>query len=205
MTVVNVVTWDRAGLFYKLAGAFALAGLNIISSKAISRTDHITIDTFYVVVPGGGAVTDDRPRKIFEEAVTHALLHNKNLLPEINEQARKIEAKKRKSYKSTEQLEAPITPRVEVFHELSLRRTIIEVKANDRLGLLYELTRSLYESGFDITFARISTERGVAIDTFYIESVNPGQKTDTSNLLTLRESLNDLVVSRESHQAADAS
>ncbi len=26
LTVVNVVTWDRAGLFYKLAGAFSLAG-----------------------------------------------------------------------------------------------------------------------------------------------------------------------------------
>ena len=26
----NVVTWDRAGLFYKLAGAFSMAGLSIL-------------------------------------------------------------------------------------------------------------------------------------------------------------------------------
>ena len=37
MTVVNVVTWDRDGLFYKLAGALSLAGVNIVSTKAISR------------------------------------------------------------------------------------------------------------------------------------------------------------------------
>src|SRR5690606_23484289 len=29
LTVVHVVTWDRAGLFYKLAGALSVAGLSI--------------------------------------------------------------------------------------------------------------------------------------------------------------------------------
>ena len=53
MTVVNVVTWDRAGLFYKLAGALTLAGVNILSTKAISRSDHISIDTFYIMDPRG--------------------------------------------------------------------------------------------------------------------------------------------------------
>ena len=52
----NVVTWDRAGLFYKLAGAFSVAGLSILGAKVISRTDHIAIDTFYVVEPGRGPV-----------------------------------------------------------------------------------------------------------------------------------------------------
>src|SRR5690606_21633250 len=51
LTVVNVVTWDRAGLFYKLAGAFSLAGINILGAKIFSRSDHIAIDTFHVVEP----------------------------------------------------------------------------------------------------------------------------------------------------------
>ena len=37
MSVINVVTWDRAGLFYKLAGALTLSGLAILSTRAISR------------------------------------------------------------------------------------------------------------------------------------------------------------------------
>ena len=56
LTIVNVVTWDRAGLFYKLAGGFSVAGLNILGAKVISRSDHIAIDTFYVVEPGRGVV-----------------------------------------------------------------------------------------------------------------------------------------------------
>ena len=43
---VNVVTWDRAGLFHKLSGALNLAGYNILEAKAISRSDNIAIDTF---------------------------------------------------------------------------------------------------------------------------------------------------------------
>ena len=60
ITVVQIVAWDRPRLFYKLAGAFSLAGLNIMSSKAMSRDDHITIDTFYVCEPGGGAVQSEK-------------------------------------------------------------------------------------------------------------------------------------------------
>ena len=63
MTVVNVVTWDRAGLFYKLAGALTLAGVNIASTKAISRNDHISIDTFYVVDPEGGVITNAKAER----------------------------------------------------------------------------------------------------------------------------------------------
>ena len=69
-------------------------------------------------------------------------------------------------------LPAPFPPSVDVYHELSLKRTIIEVQAGDEPGLLYRLARLIFKKGFDITFARIATERGVAMDTFYIEKAN---------------------------------
>ncbi|MCC6415402.1 MAG: [protein-PII] uridylyltransferase, partial [Opitutaceae bacterium] len=67
-TVVDVVTWDRAGLFYKLAGAFSVAGLSILSAKINSRTDHIAIDTFHVVEPGRGVVQNATAQAAFEKA-----------------------------------------------------------------------------------------------------------------------------------------
>ncbi|MFP6901090.1 MAG: [protein-PII] uridylyltransferase, partial [Opitutales bacterium] len=62
-TLVHVVTWDRAGLFYHLAGAFSVTGLNILSSRAVSRSDHITIDVFIVTGKDGGLVIDDSARR----------------------------------------------------------------------------------------------------------------------------------------------
>jgi [protein-PII] uridylyltransferase len=191
LTVVHIVTWDRAGLFFKLAGAFAVAGMSIVSSKALTRADHITIDTFYVVDEAGGAVRDGKAKKLFHEALENTLLHGRDLMDEIRTQA----AKRRKpSYLQTgERLRAPLPPGVDVYHELSLRRTIIEVQATDAIGLLYRIGRAIYDHGFDITFARISTERNVAVDTFYIEPINRARESDTENLLALRESLTEIV------------
>jgi [protein-PII] uridylyltransferase len=75
-----------------------------------------------------------------------------------------------------------------------MQRTIVEVQARDQLGLLYRLAKTISDHGFDITFARIGTERGVAIDTFYIESDNHEAVEDTERLHALRDALADVVV-----------
>jgi [protein-PII] uridylyltransferase len=193
LSVVHIVTWDRAGLFYKLAGAFSVAGLSIVSSKALTRADHITIDTFYISDPDGGIVSNQKARQTFQHYLEEALLHNRDLLPEIERQASRLS--KPAFLQKDEQLRAPLPAYVEVYHELSLRRTIIEIQATDAIGLLYRLTRAIYEHGFDITFARISTERHVAVDTFYIEPVDPNVSNDAANLVSLRERLNEIVQS----------
>jgi [protein-PII] uridylyltransferase len=199
LTVVNVVTWDRAGLFFRLAGAFTMAGVNILSVKAISRTDHIAIDTFLVCDPGGGPVQNPKAREIFEQAVKDSLLHNKDLLPEILEQARKHRAM---AYLRTQdRLSAALPPSIDIYQELSARRTIVEVQASDQIGLLYLLTKAISDHHFDITFARISTERGVAIDTFHVQNVNPVETDNTAQLFSLRDALNK-IVTPETLQAA---
>ena len=189
MSVVNVVTWDREGLFYKLSGALSLAGVNIISTKAISRNDHISIDTFYIIEPGGGVVRNAEAKKIFEKHLKEALIDSKDLLPELQE----LERKEASASKVKDILPAPFPPSVDVYHELSLKRTIIEVQATDRLGLLFQLSRLISKRGFNISFARIATERGVAMDTFYIENVEHEEDGQASNLLDLREELDAIV------------
>jgi [protein-PII] uridylyltransferase len=187
LTVVNIVTWDRAGLFYRLAGAFSVAGLNILGSKVISRSDHIAIDTFYVVEPGRGVVQNQAARDAFGRAIEAALVHNKDLYPDIVAQAAKLSSSRLAAEGAA--LQASFPPTVEVYHELALQRTIVDIQARDQIGLLYRLAKSIYDHGFDITFARINTERGVALDTFYIESANHQPVEDTKRLHALRDAL----------------
>lgn len=193
LTVVNVVTWDRAGLFYKLAGAFSVAGLSILGAKVISRTDHIAIDTFYVVEPGRGPVQSATAQEKFARTIEDALVNNRDLLPDIMAQAKRIAATRYLSTKGGETLQSSFPPTVDVYHELSMQRTIVEVQARDQLGLLYRLARTISDHGFDITFARIGTERGVAIDTFYIEGANREPIEDQSRLTVLREALSEVI------------
>jgi len=191
LSVVHIVTWDRAGLFYKLAGAFSLAGLSIVSSKALTRADHIAIDTFYVTNPRGEVVTDARMQEAFEKALRQILLESSDLETLFREHAR--EQAKRSALRVEETLNATLPPRVEVYHETAMRRTVIEVQATDRIGLLYRVSKAIYEHGFDIAFARIATERKMAMDTFYIEPRTPAMARDAANLLALREVLNEIV------------
>lgn len=193
LTVVNVVTWDRAGLFYKLAGAFSVAGLSILSAKVISRHDHIAIDTFYVVEPGRGVVQSTKAQEIFAKTVEDALVSNKDLLPAIVSQAQRHQSPTRLRSGVTEALQGTFPPTVEVYHEISMERTIVEVQARDEVGLLFRLARIISEHGFDITFARVGTERAIAIDSFYIENARPDLEASPERLLALRDALADTI------------
>ncbi len=187
LTVVNVVTWDRAGLFYKLAGAFSVAGLSILGAKVISRSDHIAIDTFYIVEPARGVVQNMIAQETFAKTIESALVTNKDLYPEIVAQAKRLGS--RRGTAAGEALHASFPPTVEVYHELAMHRIIVEIQAYDQIGLLYQLAKTISDHGFDITFARIGTERGVAIDTFYIESANREAVEGDTRLVALRDAI----------------
>ena len=192
-SVVNVVTWDRAGLFYKLAGAFSVAGLNILGAKVLTRSDHIAIDTFSVVEPGYGVVQSATAQESFVRNIEATLVSNKDLYPDIVAQAKKIAATRYLSTNNTDAMHSSFPPTVDVYHELSMQRTIVEVQARDQLGLLYRLAKTISDHGFDITFARIGTERGVAIDTFYIENETHEPIENPERLHALRDALSEVI------------
>jgi [protein-PII] uridylyltransferase len=67
----------------------------------------------------------------------------------------------------------------------------VEVKAPDRVGLLHLLAKTISHCGFDIEFARIATEQGIATDIFHIASKDADGKTKPTQFLELREELSE--------------
>ena len=49
-------------------------------------------------------------------------------------------------------------------------RTLLEVETEDRVGLLYKVSKVLHEQQLDLSYAKILTEKGAAIDSFYIKN-----------------------------------
>jgi len=86
----------------------------------------------------------------------------------------------------------PSTPgpaRVTIDNTLSDTHTVVEVKAPDRLGLLYLVTRALAAERLDIATAKIATDLDHALDAFYVTD-RGGQKVDTPSALQhLREAI----------------
>jgi [protein-PII] uridylyltransferase len=159
-SVVTVVTWDRAGLFSRMAGAFAVAGINILSCRAFSREDDVALDFFRVSLPiGKAAASKDR----FAEALGRSLVDGSDLLDEVaaEETRAALTAPRRRAH-------VPLAPQVEVYREDALDRTVVELQCNDRIGLLFRVGRAIRGAGFAITFANVATEQGFALDTFYL-------------------------------------
>jgi len=60
------------------------------------------------------------------------------------------------------------SPEVEINNSSSDFYTIIEVHAQDRIGLLYTITRVMFELNLDIHLAKVSTNVDKVIDVFYV-------------------------------------
>jgi len=165
-TRVKIATWDRAGLFWRLAGSFAAAGINILGAQVFSRSDGIALDTFYVVDGASGTLVKRESREEFERLLPRVLSQQPVHLPTLI--ARRKPA--RPAYTGHEGERLPT--RIAFDNRSSAQRTVIEIETEDRLGLLHAIAGVFAELGLDISVAKIVTEKGAAIDSFYVRDVN---------------------------------
>src|SRR6185295_6799569 len=73
---VKICTWDRAGLFSKIAGSFSATGLNILSAQIFTRTDGIVMDTFFVNDAITGSLAAREQRDEFEKLLNKVLTND---------------------------------------------------------------------------------------------------------------------------------
>ncbi len=180
---VQVCTWDRAGLFSKITGALTAAGLNIFGAQIFTRSDGIVLDTFYVAEAQGGVFPGPEARARFEAVLLQVLTGAFSLSKAILQAPR---------YRSFWQAGGePIPARVKIDNRASPVATVIDLEAEDRVGLLYRVSRTLYRLGLSITFARISTEKGAALDTFYVTDRTGAKIEDTAQLALVELRLKD--------------
>ncbi len=160
-TTLNICTWDRAGLFSTIAGCLTVCGLNILGAEIITRTDGVVLDTFFVTDARTGLLASRDEKDRFEETITAALRQDMD-----------IRALMRKE-KPPPPLYRPwngerIQTVIRFDNQASANYTVMDVEAEDRVGLLYDISETLYEMGVEISLAKIVTERGAAIDAFYV-------------------------------------
>lgn len=68
--------------------------------------------------------------------------------------------------------------------------TLIQIETPDRLGLLFDLLSVFGRERISISLSRISTDKGAAIDTFYVvDSFTRGKITDAHRIAALQEAL----------------
>jgi UTP:GlnB (protein PII) uridylyltransferase len=83
---------------------------------------------------------------VFLDGAIARLAPDLDLLAEVaaEEQHALLTAPRRKAF-------VPLAAKVEVYYEVELARTVIEVQCNDRLGLLFRIGRAIQEGGYAIS------------------------------------------------------
>jgi [protein-PII] uridylyltransferase len=168
-SVVRVCTWDRPGLFCKMAGSLSAVGLTILSAQIFTRTDGIALDTFFITDAFTGKLANVTQRDEFEKLLTRVLAGEEIDLHKLIAQQR-ISRPRYQAY-TGEQIPTQVT----FDNEMSDTRTFIEVETEDRIGLLYTIADTLTDLEVDISTARILTEKGAAIDSFYVREMDGGK------------------------------
>jgi [protein-PII] uridylyltransferase len=175
---VTVAAPDRPELLARLAGAFALAGLDILSVDAYGEPDSIALDSFVVASSTGRAVTSETFSAL-ERFIRAALLDRLELATRL--------AERRRHY----------PPRADTPLSVDTAPggwdTIVRVTASDRPGLLHDLALAVAQTGVDIRWAKVQTIDGVARDTFHIVGPDGGPVDDPGVLghlaMRIRESV----------------
>jgi [protein-PII] uridylyltransferase len=171
-------------LFSKICGSFASAELNIPRANVYTRGDHVVLDVFDVCNKDLGAVTDQRAIQAAEKMLERMLSNRETIgFQEVLTRLRTIRGVTPKIR------EVRIPTVIDFDNEISKGRTIIEIQTEDRLGLLYTLTHTLSELGLDISFAKVSTEKGAAIDAFYVQDQLGNKIVDPDRLAAVRSKI----------------
>ena len=158
---VTVVTWDREHLFARVTGSFAACGLTILKADIFTRADDIAIETFYVATERLEAVADPRDRAAFEKILAQAMSMEQF---DFNQAFAKRAVKPRfPAYDASE-----LPTQVSVDLRASRTHTLLDVQTADYPGLLYRIACAIAEAGLNLVSARVTTEKGAALDTFYL-------------------------------------
>ena len=185
---VSICTWDRLGLFSKICGAFASAELNCHSGHIYTRGDHVVLDIFEVADRDLAAVTDERAIQTAETMLQRMLTNKEDI--DFRDLLRRIRAA-RGEVPKIRVVNIPTV--IEFDNDISKNRTVVEIQTEDRIGLLYAITNTLSDLGLDISYAKISTEKGAAIDTFYVQDQHGKQISDDDRLSQIRNKLQSAI------------
>jgi [protein-PII] uridylyltransferase len=184
---ITIAAPERIGFFATVSGAFAVKNISIVEAQIHTLEGHMALDT--LTVSGNLNLFSDPPSLSRFESELADLLEEKKDIKELV--ARRTRYLKQERGTATAMPE----PQVIILDHLSETNSVVEIWAPDRIGLLYDITRTLARLKLDITSAKISTEGPTAINVFYVTTETGGKIESEEAHQSLRESLIHAIIS----------
>ncbi len=156
---LTVVTLDKPFLFSNVSGVLSYFGMDILRGQAMTTPEGLVLDLFQFSDAEGFLRQND----IAESDILRTLQDVVAGRSDITKMLRRRESgigRKRQPQR--------VPPVVYFDNEHSHRYTVLEIVADDALGLLYRISRAISTNDCDVDLVLVSTEGRKAIDVFHI-------------------------------------
>jgi [protein-PII] uridylyltransferase len=173
-------TKDVSYLVANVAGVLTAHNINILGAHVYTTRTGLALEVYRVDTPPGG---EDERRLAWEEFERSL----EAVLSGELEVARLLERKRRRVGVAASPSRKPA--RVSITNEESDLYTIVDVEANDRLGLLHDLTRTIARHGYEIYISKAGTVLDQVADSFYLKDRDGKKLRDAKAIERLREDL----------------
>jgi [protein-PII] uridylyltransferase len=174
-----VCTRDVHGLFSKVAGAITAQHINILGAHVYTTRSGLALEVYRLTTPEGGEgeqeIVWSELRRSLESVVSGEVDVDELLL-----RRRRVGGTRRPS-------RTPAS--VSVSNEESEFYTIADVAADDRLGLLHDLTRVIADHGLEIYISKAAIVLDQVADTFYLKDGEGRKIPEGERLDALRRDL----------------
>jgi [protein-PII] uridylyltransferase len=178
-TSVMIYAPHRRHGFARATAVLDQLGLNILDARITPVGNGFSLDSYHVLEEDGSPITDAERRMEIEQALWGSL-------------QRPEEAPLAVSRRASRQVRVFKTPtQISIAVDERNRRSVLELTAGDRPGLLCDVGKVLWEERVDLHAAKISTVGARAEDVFYV--------TDR-----LQQPLDELAAERLSTRLTDA-
>jgi len=179
VTHMVIYTPDHPGLFAKITGALALAGVSVVDANILTLSNSMALDTFSLQDFEGHAISDNRFARI-KTRIVAALEGRLRLNQELPKAGSRLPTR-------VSALEVP--PRVIIDNSASKVCSVIEVNGHDRPGFLSDVTKAITDLGLQIFSAHISTYGERVVDVFYVKDVFGMKIEHETKIRQIREGL----------------
>jgi [protein-PII] uridylyltransferase len=178
----TVITRDRPGLFSMITGVLLAHGMNILGASINTSRTGVAVDIFRLS-HGDQAEAVQRPERW--ERLQLAL--DKVLKGELDVE-QLVTASKRPSLLS-KRFVPRVPTEIEVDNDVSGHFTVLDVYTQDRVGVLFAITNTLFHLGLSIHLAKITTNVDQVLDVFYVTDADGRKIYDDARLAHIREEI----------------
>ena len=177
---ITFLARDRPGLFSDLAGVLALNNINVLSAQIYTWRDGTAVDIFKVTNPLDPINPEESWEKVKKD-LRHTFSGKLSLAYRLGKKAETsiLSSAKRPSR----------PPKVIVDNETSDFFTLIEVFADNHAGLLYLITRAMFDLRLNIRIAKIATKGDQIADVFYVRDLEGQKVEDKEHVMEIKRAL----------------